>query len=306
MRMPPGRPTSIRTATCRPSRMLDHPSADHSVPRPTAIAVSARCHSGTPHLRTTAIPSHSDAINDTPVSPFPRAAAPGYLYDAVSPYPASARSIRRQFPRRPSHDDALRHVGTIRTNRGGDHGNRGQAAGRQLQTSPASTAIRIPSATREPDEALQTSSLEIKSRRRARGRIVRTLRPREPLLVEDDLEELWAWGLEKFGFNGVQTNGTLVNDNHIRLFKQYKVQVGLSIDSPGTQRCQVGGDPDEDQGSDRQDRGDDRAALHRGHRAEPDRDPASQQCDRGQAADPARLVPAPRPHRRGVLSHPHP
>lgn len=56
----------------------------------------------------------------------------------------------------------------------------------------------------------------------------------EPLMVpEDELEELWAWGLEKYGHNGIQTNGTLVNDNHIRMFKQYKVSVGLSVDGPG-------------------------------------------------------------------------
>ena len=56
----------------------------------------------------------------------------------------------------------------------------------------------------------------------------------EPLLVdEDDLEALWAWGLEKYGSNGIQTNGSLINDNHIRMFKQYKVRVGISIDGPG-------------------------------------------------------------------------
>lgn len=55
----------------------------------------------------------------------------------------------------------------------------------------------------------------------------------EPLLLpEDDLEHLWAWGLEKFGSNGMQTNGTLINDNHIRMFKKYKVMVGISIDGP--------------------------------------------------------------------------
>jgi uncharacterized protein len=55
----------------------------------------------------------------------------------------------------------------------------------------------------------------------------------EPLLLpEQDLEALWAWGLEKYGSNGIQTNGTLINDNHIRLFKQYQVQVGISIDGP--------------------------------------------------------------------------
>jgi len=56
----------------------------------------------------------------------------------------------------------------------------------------------------------------------------------EPLLVpEQDLEELWRWGLERFGSNGIQTNGVLINDNHLRLFRQYRVHVGISIDGPG-------------------------------------------------------------------------
>ena len=56
----------------------------------------------------------------------------------------------------------------------------------------------------------------------------------EALLVpERDLEALWSWGLQKYGQNGIQTNGTLVNDNHIRMFKQYRVQVGISVDGPG-------------------------------------------------------------------------
>lgn len=53
------------------------------------------------------------------------------------------------------------------------------------------------------------------------------------LLPETDLEALWAWGLEKYGSNGIQTNGSLINENHIRLFKQYNVHVGISIDGPG-------------------------------------------------------------------------
>jgi uncharacterized protein len=37
----------------------------------------------------------------------------------------------------------------------------------------------------------------------------------EPLLVPDDvLEDLFAWGLERFGENGIQTNGTLLSDRH--------------------------------------------------------------------------------------------
>jgi uncharacterized protein len=56
----------------------------------------------------------------------------------------------------------------------------------------------------------------------------------EPLLVPvRDLETLWSWGLEQFGYNTVQTNGTLITDEHIRVFKAYKVGVGISIDGPG-------------------------------------------------------------------------
>jgi len=56
----------------------------------------------------------------------------------------------------------------------------------------------------------------------------------EALLTADaDLEELWAWGLERYGSNGIQTNGTLITDNHVRMFKRYKVAVGISIDGPG-------------------------------------------------------------------------
>jgi len=55
----------------------------------------------------------------------------------------------------------------------------------------------------------------------------------EPLLVPSrDLEDLWAWGFERFGRNGVQTNGSLIRDEHIELFKRYRVNVGISIDGP--------------------------------------------------------------------------
>lgn len=56
----------------------------------------------------------------------------------------------------------------------------------------------------------------------------------EPLLAPlPDICEMWAWGLEKFGVNGIQTNGSLITDAHVEAFKKYKVQPGLSIDGPG-------------------------------------------------------------------------
>lgn len=52
----------------------------------------------------------------------------------------------------------------------------------------------------------------------------------EALMVPDkDLEELWSWGFQKYGDNSLQTNGTLINENHIRMFKKYNVYVGVSI-----------------------------------------------------------------------------
>jgi uncharacterized protein len=53
------------------------------------------------------------------------------------------------------------------------------------------------------------------------------------LLPENDLHDLWKWGYERFGRNSVQTNGTLITENHIQLFKDYGVHVGISIDGPG-------------------------------------------------------------------------
>jgi uncharacterized protein len=56
----------------------------------------------------------------------------------------------------------------------------------------------------------------------------------EGLMVPlQDLEALWAWGFERYGQNAVQSNGTLITDAHIDLFRRYKVDVGISIDGPG-------------------------------------------------------------------------
>ena len=55
----------------------------------------------------------------------------------------------------------------------------------------------------------------------------------EPLLTDlETLEGLWKFGLERFGSNQIQTNGTLINEKHIELFKKYKVHVGISVDGP--------------------------------------------------------------------------
>jgi uncharacterized protein len=56
----------------------------------------------------------------------------------------------------------------------------------------------------------------------------------EPLLVPKRiLEDLWAWGFKRSGSNSTQTNGALIDDEHIELFKRYRVGVGISIDGPG-------------------------------------------------------------------------
>ncbi len=55
----------------------------------------------------------------------------------------------------------------------------------------------------------------------------------EPLLMPaDDLETLFALGLRLYGGNAIQTNGTLVTEDHLRLFQDYKVAVGISLDGP--------------------------------------------------------------------------
>lgn len=55
----------------------------------------------------------------------------------------------------------------------------------------------------------------------------------EPLLLpKDALEDLWAWGFERSGKNTLQTNGSLIDADHLALFKRYNVGVGISIDGP--------------------------------------------------------------------------
>jgi uncharacterized protein len=55
----------------------------------------------------------------------------------------------------------------------------------------------------------------------------------EPLLMPiPDLEEIFKFGLETYGGNGMQTNGTLITREHIDLFRKYKAHVGISMDGP--------------------------------------------------------------------------
>lgn len=56
----------------------------------------------------------------------------------------------------------------------------------------------------------------------------------EPLLLRfEDLDELLTLGYEKWGYTGLQTNGTLITPKHIELFIRCKTQVGISVDGPG-------------------------------------------------------------------------
>ncbi len=55
----------------------------------------------------------------------------------------------------------------------------------------------------------------------------------EPLLLPiEDLEKISKRMVELQGHGVIQTNGHLINDQHIALFKKYKVSVGISMDGP--------------------------------------------------------------------------
>ena len=47
------------------------------------------------------------------------------------------------------------------------------------------------------------------------------------------LDELLAWGYGQIGYTSIQTNATLINDDHIEMFRRYRTGVGISIDGPG-------------------------------------------------------------------------
>lgn len=62
----------------------------------------------------------------------------------------------------------------------------------------------------------------------------------EPLLLrDDDLERIFEWIYEEYDleetgrYTHIQTNATLVTDEHIEMFEKYRVSVGVSCDGPG-------------------------------------------------------------------------
>lgn len=50
------------------------------------------------------------------------------------------------------------------------------------------------------------------------------------LTPKTKLEEIFRFGLKQFGKNSIQTNGLRLDEDHIAMFKKYKVGVGVSID----------------------------------------------------------------------------
>jgi uncharacterized protein len=83
-------------------------------------------------------------------------------------------------------------------------------------------------------EAARPSTVEEVEARDGRGQAGFSIFGGEALLTPiATLEALWKWGLARYGQNGLQTNGTLITDEHIALFRRYKVSVGISVDGPG-------------------------------------------------------------------------
>jgi uncharacterized protein len=58
----------------------------------------------------------------------------------------------------------------------------------------------------------------------------------EPLLAPfKRVEQVFKYSFERHGSSGIQTNGTLITEAHIDLFKRYRTHVGISCDGPD--RC---------------------------------------------------------------------
>lgn len=65
------------------------------------------------------------------------------------------------------------------------------------------------------------------------GKVSFTLFGGEAMLMPyKDLVEICEWGYATAGKLGIQTNGTLIEDEHVELFKRCCVHVGMSVDGP--------------------------------------------------------------------------
>lgn len=87
----------------------------------------------------------------------------------------------------------------------------------------------------EMDYDLQSvlTSMEEQAKLRGKG-VAIGLHGGEPLCMpKQDVEAILAKALELADGCSVQTNATLVDDDHIAMFKKYKAHVGFSLDGPG-------------------------------------------------------------------------
>lgn len=87
----------------------------------------------------------------------------------------------------------------------------------------------------EMDYNLQSvlTAMEEQAKQRGQG-VTFGLHGGEPLCMpKQDVEAILAKAQELAGGCSVQTNATLVDDDHIAMFKKYKASVGFSLDGPG-------------------------------------------------------------------------
>lgn len=55
----------------------------------------------------------------------------------------------------------------------------------------------------------------------------------EPLLLPlGDLHKVFEWGRGQGAHGAIQTNASLITDHHVRLFKEFQIGIGVSIDGP--------------------------------------------------------------------------
>ncbi len=64
--------------------------------------------------------------------------------------------------------------------------------------------------------------------------VTASVRHRNSFITQKTRVKLFAWGFERFGRSGLQTNGVLITHDHVRLFKRYNVRVSVSIDGPSS------------------------------------------------------------------------